>query len=202
MRVVDIYTSIQSEGWNQGYIATHVFLNGCTTDCDFCDVKDIRKFEYLSLEVNDVIATIKDVKMNRRVLITGGEPFEHSMSEMYELITKLRAEEYFVMIETNGYIKNHGCGNLNAVAHWFSVSPKPKYNYEVKIKKVHEIKVVEDESVDKTVLDRLTRNFLMSYKILQPKDNDKDSLLRCVELQRKSPKWIIRPQLNKIIGLR
>lgn len=115
MKVVEIFDSIQGEGYYMGIMCTFVRFAGCNLSCSFCDeAKKYNKAKEMSVE-----KIVKECKQEI-VVLTGGEPT--IQLELEELASALHAVGHSVHIETNG---------INDVPHnidWVTVSPKaPKY---------------------------------------------------------------------------
>lgn len=153
IKVVEVFDSMQGEGYWMGIYCTFIRLPGCNYACPFCDTN----FSKASTEL-DTCA----YKFQRHVIITGGEPTIHPL--INELIDALHEHGCFVHVETNG---SH-IADLNA--DWITCSPKPMdfcnnpgftgdwYN---NITKVNEIKQVvsedwiEDNWITMAILNRL-----------------------------------------------
>lgn len=120
--VVEIFDSIQGEGTWMGRPVTFVRLSGCNLSCSWCDTEI---FARARLRADAIAAQCRDCD----VVITGGEPTIHPLSE---LISALRASDSperrrYIAIETNG---------TNPVTHedgidWITCSPKPLTDWKV-----------------------------------------------------------------------
>ena len=69
-RIVEIFESLQGEGWNTGMPAVFVRLGKCNLACGWCDT-DYLKFGMMSL--SDILGRLKTYAA-RNIIITGGEP--------------------------------------------------------------------------------------------------------------------------------
>ena len=69
-RIVEIFESLQGEGWNTGMPAVFVRLGKCNLACGWCDT-DYLKFSMMSL--SDILGRLKTYTA-RNIIITGGEP--------------------------------------------------------------------------------------------------------------------------------
>jgi organic radical activating enzyme len=122
--VIELFTSIQGEGFFMGTAATFVRLDGCNLKCPWCDTKvswtdfeGEKNVEHLSFE-----AIVKKCEADM-VVITGGEPCMHK--DLSKLIDALHEADKYVCIETNGTLPTPGN------ADWVTVSPKPgKYTID------------------------------------------------------------------------
>jgi radical SAM domain protein len=95
-RIVEIFESLQGEGWNTGMPAVFVRLGKCNLACGWCDT-DYLKFGMMSL--SDILGRLKTYAA-RNIIITGGEPT--IQPHLDTLLDALKAEGYFLCIETNG----------------------------------------------------------------------------------------------------
>ena len=100
LMVDEIFTSIQGEGYDSGFITTFVRLYGCNLNCKYCDQPQI-KSKAKKMSVENLLVKIRSHHC-RRVCITGGEPLQQP--EIYPVIYELLATGYAVSIETNGAI--------------------------------------------------------------------------------------------------
>lgn len=105
MKIKEIFTSVQGEGFYIGEISVFVRLSGCDLDCDWCDTKyaqeggeewDIEELCY------EIVEECHDHKTDV-VVITGGEPFVQK-EELMELI-EVFPNRIKIAIETHGGIK-------------------------------------------------------------------------------------------------
>lgn len=69
-RIVEIFESLQGEGWNTGMPAVFIRLGKCNLACSWCDT-DYLKFGMMSL--SDILGRLKTYTA-RNIIITGGEP--------------------------------------------------------------------------------------------------------------------------------
>ena len=96
--VMEHFYTLQGEGFHQGRAAYFIRLSGCDVGCVWCDVKDswdtgkypLRSIDYLISEIKKTPAKI--------VVITGGEPLMHDLSE---LTKQLQQRGYETNLETS-----------------------------------------------------------------------------------------------------
>lgn len=137
-RIVEIFESLQGEGYNTGMPAVFVRLGKCNLACSWCDT-DYLKFEMMSL--NMILCRLKNCTA-RNVIITGGEPTIQPHLDI--LLNALKAEGFYLCMETNG---------LNAVPpqiDFVATSPKACYaeKYETScIERADEVRIVVDGDV-------------------------------------------------------
>ncbi|MHC1626835.1 MAG: 7-carboxy-7-deazaguanine synthase QueE [Methanoculleaceae archaeon] len=101
LRVIEIFSSLQGEGREQGYPAVFVRCAGCNLSCRWCDTPESHVGGRV-LRVEEVIGRVQEWP-HRRVTITGGEPLLQ-MEAVVELARGLADAARHVEIETNGTI--------------------------------------------------------------------------------------------------
>ncbi len=195
-KVNEIFYSYQAEGRWAGQAAVFIRLAGCNLRCDFCDTEFLTGID---MDVREIMANVHDHEA-KFVVITGGEPL---MQDTLELVQKLKDENYYVALETNGsYEPGH------ELFDWITVSPK---NKNVKIKKCNELKVVlgVDEEPE-------TYGINSDVKFISPKNptHDReigslsadffstDVAMYCYRYALKHPEWRLTFQTHKCIGVR
>ena len=118
LQVSEIFYSIQGEGVSCGRATAFIRLGGCTLGCQWCDTKYTWRGGPL-WEEQRILDTVKGFPA-RRVVVTGGEPFEQNITS---LLHALRATGFTIEIETAGFapLAHVQCATL---AHQLNVSPK------------------------------------------------------------------------------
>lgn len=137
-RIVEIFESLQGEGYNTGMPAVFVRLGKCNLACSWCDT-DYLKFNVMSLE--DILGRLKNYTA-RNVIITGGEPT--IQPDLDILLDRLKAEGYYLCMETNGL--NPAPAQIDFVA----TSPKACYAEKYQkscIERADEVRIVVDGDV-------------------------------------------------------
>ncbi|UOO81586.1 7-carboxy-7-deazaguanine synthase QueE [Uruburuella testudinis] len=148
-RIVEIFESLQGEGYNTGMPAVFIRLGKCNLACSWCDT-DYLKFDMMHL--SEILGRLKN-HTARNIIITGGEPTIQPHLDI--LLNALKTQGYRLCIETNGL--NPAPAQIDYVA----TSPKAcyaeKYNTQC-IETADEVRIVADGDV----LDFCTR---MAQKI-------------------------------------
>ncbi|MCQ9326382.1 7-carboxy-7-deazaguanine synthase QueE [Neisseria dentiae] len=137
-RIVEIFESLQGEGYNTGMSAVFIRLGKCNLACAWCDT-DYLTFTMMSLA--DILGRLKSYTA-RNIIITGGEPTIQPHLEV--LLDALKSAGYRLYIETNGL--NPAPPQIDYVA----ASPKACYaaKYEQQcIKQADEVRIVADGNV-------------------------------------------------------
>lgn len=194
MKVNEIFYSIQGEGANSGMAAVFIRLSGCNLKCPFCDTDFMAYTEMSETEIVEQVNKI--ARKCNNVVITGGEP---TIVDTEMLIDLLHANNYFVMMESNG--TRQPPYNLD----WLTISPKEQYVGKAGKPKVHlcdEVKVVFDG-------EHQPKDFGITahFYFLQPCDTgneskNKEIIKQCVEYIKANPKWKMSLQIQKILNVR
>ena len=192
--IVEIFHSVQGEGFYSGVPHVFVRFGNCNLRCEWCDT-DFLTYTERTLEsiVEEVLAYDCD-----RVIFTGGEP---AMQDLASIGSKLKEHEINLSIETNGTIP------VDPVIDWICVSPKDQLYRNAKIKQRtgDELKVVYCGQ-DLGMYDDLKQGF--SHLFIQPCYIDSDSVeengksFQVVEkLVKESPGWRLSLQTHKWMGV-
>ena len=113
--VMEHFYTLQGEGSHSGRAAYFIRLAGCDVGCVWCDVKeswDISPNQYLTIE--NIVSAVGQTPTDF-VVITGGEPTMHNLTE---LTSALHAKGYEIAIETAGVHP------LKGQVDWYCFSPK------------------------------------------------------------------------------
>jgi 7-carboxy-7-deazaguanine synthase len=102
-KVVEIFLSVQGEGFDVGSPALFVRFSGCNLNCGFCDTEFD---EYEELSDDQLISRILDkVSENGRegflLVFTGGEPL---LSLDVSFVERVKSFGFDVAVETNGTV--------------------------------------------------------------------------------------------------
>jgi 7-carboxy-7-deazaguanine synthase len=100
MRIVEIYKSIQGEGFLTGTPSVFVRASGCNLRCRFCDTPFASwQPEGEQLSVQEILARVEAIDV-AHVVLTGGEPM--IFPDSVELTAALRRAGRHITIETAG----------------------------------------------------------------------------------------------------
>lgn len=130
--LVEIFESLQGEGRNTGRPVVFVRFAGCNLSCPWCDTDVAKRFE---LSLADLIAEVKTHRA-KSVILTGGEPT--IQKGMDELVAALKAEGYWIGVETNGTNEPAWFAAVDYVA----CSPKAEYPDRIRLTKANEVRLV------------------------------------------------------------
>jgi 7-carboxy-7-deazaguanine synthase len=103
MRVVEVFSSLQGEGRNQGRPTVFLRLAGCNLACAWCDTAYAREGGD-ELGADAVLSRVRETAGTcRRLCVTGGEPLLQQEA-LVPLAAALASEGFAIEVETNGTI--------------------------------------------------------------------------------------------------
>lgn len=197
-RIVEIFETLQGEGFNTGMPAIFIRFGKCNLACPWCDT-DYNTFG--SMRLGEILARVKAFSA-RNIVITGGEPT--IQPHLDRLLDALKAEGYFLAIETNG---------LKPVPEQFdyiATSPKRMYRkaYEKRhIRFAHEVRIVADGDVREFcawIEDniRAERHYLSPCEV-DGQMNMLDTITQLGQLNQRPgrPRWQLSIQTHKLAGI-
>ncbi|MFZ4104340.1 MAG: 7-carboxy-7-deazaguanine synthase QueE [Sediminibacterium sp.] len=191
--VMELFYSLQGEGYHQGKAAFFIRLAGCDVGCVWCDVKDswdASKHPVLSVE--EIVAAAA-AHPSRIAIVTGGEPLLHQLDP---LTTALKAAGFQTHIETSGSSPMSGSWD------WVCLSPKKfKAPLAESIKAADELKVVVFNKSDFDWANSFVNDVNTDCKkYLQPEWEKSDAMTPLViEYIKQDPSWELSAQLHKYI---
>ena len=128
--LMELFNTLQGEGFHTGKPATFIRLAGCDVGCFWCDIKESWDSTlHPSVSVDSIIDQALNYK-TKFAVITGGEPTLHNINV---LVDKLKEKNFFTAIETAG--TNPLPNNID----WVCFSPKKFKN------PIHQTYQVADE---------------------------------------------------------
>ena len=190
---MELFYSLQGEGYHQGKAAFFIRLAGCDVGCVWCDVKDswdASKHPVLSIE--EIVAAAA-AHPSRIAIVTGGEPLLHQLDP---LTTALRVAGFQTHIETSGSSPMSGSWD------WVCLSPKKfKAALPEAIKAANELKVVVFNNSDFAFANSFVNDVDSDCKkYLQPEWEKSDAMTPLViEYIKANPSWELSAQLHKYI---
>lgn len=190
---MELFYSLQGEGYHQGKAAFFIRLAGCDVGCVWCDVKDswdASKHPVLSVEEIVIAAAAHP---SRIAIVTGGEPLLHQLDP---LTTALKAAGFQTHIETSGSSPMSGSWD------WVCLSPKKfKAPLAESVKAANELKVVVFNKSDFDWANSFVNDVNTDCKkYLQPEWEKSDAMTPLViEYIKSNPSWELSAQLHKYI---
>ena len=190
---MEMFYSLQGEGYHQGRAAYFIRLAGCDVGCVWCDVKeswDASKHPVLSIEeiVSSALA-----HPGRLAIITGGEPLLYNLDA---LTTALKIAGFEINMETSGSSPMSGKWD------WVCLSPKKfKAPLSESIAAASELKVVIFNKHDFEWAETYAQQVPASCKLyLQPEwDKANEMMPSIIDYVKTHPKWELSAQLHKYI---
>ena len=191
--VMEMFYSLQGEGYHQGKAAFFIRLAGCDVGCVWCDVKDSwDASKHPELSVQEIVSAAT-AHPSRIAIVTGGEPLLHQLDP---LTTALRAAGFQTHIETSGSSPMSGSWD------WVCLSPKKfKAPLAESIKAADELKVVVFNKSDFDWANSFVNDVNTDCKkYLQPEWEKSDAMTPLViEYIKSNPSWELSAQLHKYI---
>lgn len=191
--LVEIFESLQGEGRNSGRPCVFIRFAGCNLACPWCDADRARHF---SISLPDLVKEVKGFRA-KSVILTGGEPT--LVKEMPELIAALKAEGYWIAVETNGTNEPDWLGFVDYVA----CSPKAEYADRLTLTTANEVRIVasSENIVDfcKAVRQRIAAT---DYYISPCERDGTIDFATAKSVLSKLDGWSLSVQLHKILGFR
>ena len=191
--VMEMFYSLQGEGYHQGKAAFFIRLAGCDVGCVWCDVKDswdASKHPVLSIEeiVNSALA-----HPGRLAIVTGGEPLLHQLDP---LTTALKAAGFQTNIETSGSSPMSGDWD------WVCLSPKKfKAPLAENLPLASELKVVVFNNSDFDWAEAHAKQVSPACKLYLQPEWDKSAQItpKVIDYIKSNPQWELSAQLHKYI---
>ena len=192
---MESFYSIQGEGFHSGKPAYFIRLSGCDVNCHWCDVKeswDISKEQYTEVGdiVNKVIKTSAEL-----VVITGGEPLMHDLSDLTKALKK---EDKKIHIETSG--THPFTGDFD----WICFSPKKfKKPLEIYFSISDELKIIICNKSDLKWAEQLSKKVNKNTKLIMQPEWSREEFISPLILEyiKLNPKWRISVQTHKYLNV-
>ena len=192
---MESFYSIQGEGFHTGKPAYFIRLAGCDVNCHWCDVKeswDISEDQYLSID--EIISNV--IKYSAEtVIITGGEPLMHNLSELTDA---LKEKNKKIHLETSGTYPISGHFD------WICFSPKKfKDPLDDFFKLSNELKIIVYNDSDFLWAEELLKKIKNNPKLtLQPEwSKSKEINPKILNYIKSNPKWRISLQTHKYLNV-
>jgi 7-carboxy-7-deazaguanine synthase len=193
--IVEMFHSIQGEGAWAGTNAFFIRLAGCDVGCSWCDTKQSWNAKQHPLRAIEDLVVAAQVVNPRLVVITGGEPLMHNLTELTDA---LHSAGLHVCLETSG------AHPMSGTFDWVTLSPKrhrPPHGSVVA--QARELKVVIQDTADlqwaEAQAAQVDRNTL---KFLQAEWNTPASQDLVFNYVLAHPEWLISIQTHKYLDIR
>lgn len=196
--IVEIFESLQGEGFNTGMPSIFIRFGKCNLTCPWCDT-NYNQFEQWTL--NEILAKVRSYTA-KNIIITGGEPTIQPNLSL--LLNQLKIEGYFLAIETNGLKE------IPPQIDYIATSPKRMYQEKYQrrcIEFANEVRVVVDGEVQ-AFCEQLESKIQADHYYLSPCEIEgKMNLLETItqlgilNQRANKPKWQLSIQTHKIVGI-
>ena len=186
--LVEIFYSVQGEGFRMGTQNIFVRFSHCNLSCSFCDTpyNEIN----LVLSEKELIEKISSFPC-KNIIFTGGEP---TLALTRSLVEILKKKDYFLAIETNGMLL------VPEGIDWITVSPKTGMN-TIQQKTGNELKIVF--GTQKNLDEWLNLDFEQFY--LSPENDysnlNLDNNIEVIEYIKHHHQWRFTTQIHKVLGI-
>lgn len=198
--VMELFYSIQGEGYQQGRAAFFIRLGGCDVGCVWCDVKESwDATRHPKMSVRDIVETVKQFAVtpakNKKplVVITGGEPLMHDLDA---LTASLRQAGFETNIETSGAHPVSGQWD------WICLSPK-KFKAPLPdiLPLANELKIIVFNQSDFAWAEQYAGRVSPTCRLYLQPEWDKSSTITplITEYILQHPEWELSLQLHKYI---
>jgi len=192
---MEMFYSLQGEGCHQGSAAFFIRLGGCDVGCVWCDVKESwNENEHPVFSVERIVQEAKAAAC-KKVIVTGGEPTRHDLSELTRALKKEGKQTH---LETAGVYP------LTGEWDWICFSPKKFKTPERSVyEAAHELKIIVFHRSDLAWAEehaKLTNENCHLY--LQPEWSRAEEMLPLiVNYVKTEPRWKISLQQHKYIHI-
>ena len=193
--VMEHFFTLQGEGFHSGRAAYFIRLAGCDVGCVWCDVKEswsISPEQYLTID--QLLEALSNAAADF-VVITGGEPTMHDLTELTSVLKKNGFE---IAIETAGVHP------LKGQIDWYCFSPKKfKAPIEEAYTKANELKIVIAHPSDFEWAETHAQKVGPNCKLyLQTEWEKQDRLLPLIiDYIKRNKKWKISLQSHKYMQI-
>lgn len=191
--LVEIFESLQGEGRNTGRPVVFVRFAGCNLACPWCDTAISKRFE---LDLAGVLAEVKGFSP-KSVILTGGEPTIRK--GMSELVAALKAEGYWIGVETNGTTEPAWFTDVDYVA----CSPKAEYPDLIRLTKADEVRIVASSDEILAFARQIPNVIKATDYYISPCERDGEiDFATAKNVLAKLNGYSLSVQLHKILGFR
>ncbi len=193
--IVEMFYSIQGEGFHSGVAAYFVRLAGCDVRCPWCDAKESWRVEgHEEFSSEQIVERIKNSGA-QSVVITGGEPLMHDLGELTDALHRAGLQ---IFLESSG--SRELSGNFD----WVCISPKRrKPPIDATLLKTSELKVVISGEQDFEWAEECAAKVGENCRLyMQVEWDRKDEVMPLiVEYVKSNPRWMVSIQTHKYMNI-
>jgi len=193
--LMEVFYTIQGEGYYQGHAAYFIRLGGCDVGCVWCDVKESWDASAHPLFHVDELSERAMASGSKIAVITGGEPV---MYDLASLTNKLKNAGLRTHIETSGVYP------LTGTWDWVCFSPKKFKNPDPTIfPRADELKVIVYNKSDFAWAEEFANQVKATCQLfLQPEwSKEKEMLPLIIDYVKSNPKWQVSLQIHKYMNI-
>ena len=199
-RVIEIFKSLQGEGYNTGKEVIFIRFVGCNLACPWCDTP---QDNYTEMSLVGIVCAVRELEC-KSVIITGGEPFVQD--GLNDLLLGLKALGYWIGIETNG--------TVNPPERWRFwkynyIATSPKTGSSIRIQEADEVRVVVSPEVTTEDCRRVRGAVQADHYYLSPCESGGEfniyetiQLLGKLNEEEVENKWMMSIQTHKLARIR
>ena len=192
--VMEMFYSLQGEGYHSGSAAFFIRIAGCDIGCHWCDVKE--SWDHGNHDILNIPKIIDSIDNKTRiVVISGGEPL---MWDMTVITTKLKENKFRRHLETSGAY------NITGDWDWICLSPKKQQLPKNQLYQIaDELKIIIYNKHDLKFAIEESRKVNDNCKLfLQPEwgkfDKMKDEIVKFIKT---NSRWRLSLQTHKFLGV-
>lgn len=196
--IVEIFESLQGEGFNTGMPAIFIRFGKCNLACPWCDT-DYQTFSLMTLkQIADQVTAFSA----KNIIITGGEPTIQPNLE--KLLSYFKTLGYFLAIETNGLKP------VPPQIDYIATSPKRLYRHKYQqrcITYADEVRIVNDDENILSFCREIAKKIEAKHYFLSPCEqqgemNLLDTIRKLGQLNENAEiKWQLSIQTHKLVGI-
>lgn len=193
---MEMFHSVQGEGYWTGHNAFFIRLAGCDVGCPWCDTKE--SWTAKGHPILNIAAIVAEVRASGSpiAVITGGEPLMHNLDGLTHALQSAGIRTH---LETSG------AHPLSGQWEWITLSPKPhRPPLEEILESCDELKVIVSEVADfrwATEMKVKAHNAYHFY--LQPEWSRREAAIPLIlEHIASHPRWRIGLQTHKLLSIK
>jgi organic radical activating enzyme len=193
--VMEHFYTLQGEGFHWGKAAYFIRLGGCDVGCVWCDVKESWDASKHPLTSIDFLLTELKKTPVEIVVITGGEPFLHDLTELTAI---LHENGYRTHVETSG------SAPLSGTWDWITLSPKKfKAPLPENLPHASELKIVVFHKSDFAWAEQWAALVSPSCKLYLQPEWSKAAVVTplIIDYIKMHPQWQLSLQTHKYINV-
>ena len=192
--LMELFNTLQGEGFHTGKPATFIRLAGCDVGCFWCDVKESwDAAKHFPTQIQEIVE--EAYQYSKTIVITGGEPL---MWNMEPLTQALNLKNMQIHIETSGAYPI--TGNWD----WFCLSPKKNMLPTAEAYHIaNELKVIVYNKNDLLFAEEQAQ-YVNDHCILylQPEWSKREKVMPIlVDYVLQNPKWKVSLQTHKYLNI-